>query len=313
MDGIKIAKRPLPVIGLILLILGGTPAWAGGGGGSVMQFLTMDVGGRPLGMGGAFTGICDDINSLFYNPAGLAGMEEAQATLFHRRWLADTSYSYLGIAGPAGKLGGIGASVRYLGGEPMAAYNEYGQRRGSVSASDQAYAISWGRPFEKRLLGGVTLKIAREMLDIETATAVALDLGFVYEVTEEMRVGFLVSNVGPGVKFIGETGSLSKLLRLGLSYRMMNGKLLAVAESTKQLDDDPEFKLGAEYWIVEQVAVRSGFSYEAGSSAVAGFDGLSGGLGVKQGMLRLDYAISTWGELGLAHVISLTFTGVPGS
>ena len=28
-------------------------------------------GARPMGMGGAFTGVSDDENALFYNPAGL--------------------------------------------------------------------------------------------------------------------------------------------------------------------------------------------------------------------------------------------------
>jgi hypothetical protein len=301
----------LLLITLLLLPLPG--ALAGGGGGSVMQFLTMDVGGRPLGMAGSFTGVCDDVNSLFYNPAGLASMEQAQATLFHRRWLADTSYSYLGIAGPAGKWGGFGASVRYLGGEPMAAYNEYGQRRGSVNASDQAYTISWARKLEKKFHGGLSVKIAREMLDIETATSVAVDLGAVYQVSSQFRFGLMVANIGPGVTYIKEKGSLTKVLRLGCSYRLLQNRLLSVLEATKQMDDDLELKVGGEYWVIEQCAVRTGYSFEAGSSEVTGFDGLTAGLGFKQGMLRLDYAISTWGDLGLAHVLSLTFTGVPGS
>lgn len=36
--------------------------------------LDQTCGARPLGMGGAFIGISDDLNSLFYNPAGLAGV-----------------------------------------------------------------------------------------------------------------------------------------------------------------------------------------------------------------------------------------------
>ena len=32
----------------------------------------VNLGGRPLGMGNAFVGLADDVNSLLYNPGGLA-------------------------------------------------------------------------------------------------------------------------------------------------------------------------------------------------------------------------------------------------
>ena len=38
------------------------------------EFMAIGVGGRPLGMGGAFTGIANDVTSGYYNPAGLANV-----------------------------------------------------------------------------------------------------------------------------------------------------------------------------------------------------------------------------------------------
>ena len=35
--------------------------------------LKSGLGARPLGMGGAFTAVSDDINAIYYNPAGLSG------------------------------------------------------------------------------------------------------------------------------------------------------------------------------------------------------------------------------------------------
>ncbi|MGQ9707961.1 MAG: hypothetical protein ACUVUR_03690, partial [bacterium] len=35
-------------------------------------FMKLGVGARPVAMGQAFTGVADDANALFYNPAGLA-------------------------------------------------------------------------------------------------------------------------------------------------------------------------------------------------------------------------------------------------
>ena len=38
-------------------------------GTAAAAFLKIDAGSRPMGMWGAFTGLADDINTLFWNPA----------------------------------------------------------------------------------------------------------------------------------------------------------------------------------------------------------------------------------------------------
>lgn len=38
------------------------------------------VGARPLAMGGAFIGVADDINAVYWNPAGLVQLEQAEIT-----------------------------------------------------------------------------------------------------------------------------------------------------------------------------------------------------------------------------------------
>lgn len=44
---------------------------------------------RPVGMGGAFTAVSDDINALFYNPAGLNKVKENEIILFNPQFSAD--------------------------------------------------------------------------------------------------------------------------------------------------------------------------------------------------------------------------------
>lgn len=46
---------------------------------------------RPVGMGGAFTAVSDDINALFYNPAGLNKVKENKIILFNPQFSADTN------------------------------------------------------------------------------------------------------------------------------------------------------------------------------------------------------------------------------
>lgn len=55
---------------LLILIAVVYPLWAGTLYGDELPYIYKGV--RPLGMGGAFTALSDDVNALFYNPAGLA-------------------------------------------------------------------------------------------------------------------------------------------------------------------------------------------------------------------------------------------------
>ena len=38
-------------------------------------FLKLGMGARPVGLGGAFTAISNDVNAIAYNPAGIAQLE----------------------------------------------------------------------------------------------------------------------------------------------------------------------------------------------------------------------------------------------
>ena len=40
--------------------------------------MDLQIGARPLGMGGAFVAIADDINAVYWNPAGLTQLTSAQ-------------------------------------------------------------------------------------------------------------------------------------------------------------------------------------------------------------------------------------------
>ncbi len=61
-------------------------------------FLDIGFGARPMGMGGAFTGLSDDANAIFWNPAGLARLQNSQLTFMHTRQFGLIPYTLLGYA-----------------------------------------------------------------------------------------------------------------------------------------------------------------------------------------------------------------------
>ena len=72
-------------------------------------------GARPIGLGGAYVAIADDINSLFYNPAGLGRLYRTEITgVYDQQSVGlgvNLNYGYIGAIQPAGDLGIFGASV----------------------------------------------------------------------------------------------------------------------------------------------------------------------------------------------------------
>ncbi|GBU22564.1 hypothetical protein R80B4_02474 [Fibrobacteres bacterium R8-0-B4] len=73
-------------------------------GQSAVVTLGFPVGARPTAMGEAFTGLANDANAIFYNPAGLG---QSPLTISWKTYMADSAFTAGGARGsPAFRAGG---------------------------------------------------------------------------------------------------------------------------------------------------------------------------------------------------------------
>src|SRR5918999_298851 len=80
------------------------------------EFLLFGAGARGTALGGAFQSIATDVSALYYNPAGLALMPRSAAMIGTYDYVAETRYSWGGVAFPfSGGSRSVGIQVGTFG------------------------------------------------------------------------------------------------------------------------------------------------------------------------------------------------------
>src|ERR1035437_1421283 len=101
---------------LSAIIILSVPAMLFGGseGTSSADFLKIGAGARPSAMGEAFTGVADDSNATFWNPAGITAVEKISVTYMYLLWYQSQTYHYFSYVMPLDAVTNFGISANAL-------------------------------------------------------------------------------------------------------------------------------------------------------------------------------------------------------
>jgi hypothetical protein len=267
---------------LILLLLAATA-----GAQESASVLKLGVGGRALGLGGAYTAIADDVSAVSWNPAGLSNLSKRELGAMHGELPAGARYDFFGFAQPL-RYGTLGFGALHLAQGSVTGRDDAGRLTGDYSASDTALSLSYGA----RIRGvglGVTAKHVRTSVADRSQSAVGFDAGASYGLGQT-RLGFAAQNLGNATLPMSLTGGAAYVLPVGLTVAADLRYRPRLGES--------EFAFGTEYAILPQLSLRGGY----GTSKMGG---INTGFGLKVHGYSLDYSITPFGELGTAQRISL--------
>jgi len=269
------------------------------------QFLKIGIGARPIAMGGTYAGIADDINTIYWNPAGLGQISDHELLAQHIVWFQSVNYDYLAYAQPVGKIGTFGLAVNYL------YMNDIEKRtgdtenpEGTFGATDGAFTIAYGKKLGDNFSLGLNLKYIRQTIDIEKANGAAVDLAGLFKVANKLQVGMVVQNLGPKIKFISEGDPLPLNIKLGVGYKLFKDRLTLGLDANYPIDNKPNANLGIEYCFKFG---NFSFPLRAGYKTLNDFktiDGLGTGLGIGWKKFSLDFAWVPYGDLGNTFRIS---------
>ncbi|MFH1259994.1 MAG: hypothetical protein ABII74_09365 [Elusimicrobiota bacterium] len=202
------------------------------------SFESLDLGGKAAGMAQAFTAISDDVTAIYYNPAGMTQLQQAQFLTDYSRLffgLADQSdlgYSFFGYIHPLqrrqGKLG-----VGWLNFDTAGLYSE------------NTFLLSYAQEIRPLFSAGLNLKLLEKKFssipDMQNAidqsenltgeldplfknrrskSAVTVDAGFLYQALSRYNWGLSVGNLTrPDVSLQGGSEKQPINYKLGVAFR----------------------------------------------------------------------------------------------
>lgn len=252
---------------------------------AVAAFDNHPAGGRSAAISNASVSLTD-LWSSFNNQAGLAYITSPAGGISYesRFQLQEMSYKSVAFAYPL-KSGTIALSS-----------SQYGFKLWSESKVGLAYARRFGRYFS----GGIQLDYfyLNKEDPYGNKSILTFEIGILSKISNKITVGFQLSN--PLNSSISDYSDerLPACLRLGASYTISESFTL-MAETEKQIHNDPSFKCGVEYTINKFVCFRTGVNTSLSS--------FSFGTGIRYAHFQFDLSSSYHQVLGFSPQASVTY------
>jgi hypothetical protein len=233
---------------------------AGSTGTSGAAFLELGVGSRPLGMGEAFTAAVGDINSIYYNPAGLGTMKYPEISVMHQDLILDSRFENFSLAWPLWK-GFLGVSNSLFWVPSFERVDINGDNQGQIQFYNTATTVAYGQS-----LGfvevGASFKHIYEKIGPLTVNAAAFDVGILKRLymyspfdapIRNLSLGLSLQNMGTKAK----NDPLPRTLRVGSSYYLTKwfGLNIDISEYFIDSSDLYDFTYGFD----ESLRVMTGF------------------------------------------------------
>jgi len=278
---------------------------SGNSGTAAYPFLKIPVGARVTAMAENFVAAADDVNAIFYNPAGIAKINNIEVSAEHILWLETISKSNLGFVYPHSVIGPVGAGINYVSVPYEKRTQESDESYQKSSVYSAVINLVWARQLKDNLIAGCGLKYITENLDIQSTSGLALDIGGIYRLSEKYTIGLAIQNLG--TQFVSQNADpLPALIRAGAATSLLNNKLLLASDLNYGLvDESISIGIGGQYSLGKYFQPRLGYKIMLNNTNLGAISGLRAGFGVNYKKISFDYAISPWSDLGLVHQVTL--------
>ncbi len=296
------------------------------------QFLKIGVGARNAALGESGIASMDDINSVFWNPAAISGIQGTQATFDYTNWFADLNITSAAIGYNFEQFGTF--AVFYSGlnyGQIQealvtSASGKVDTRTGNIfTGSDLEIGLTYSKEFTDKLSIGVGAKYLREDLFIYSSSLFAFDVGTYYKTGwHGIRLAMSAQNLGTPARWLNtgvesqQSYDLPIIFRIGWAIDLLGGedlflggdptqhKITFCMDGVHTNDYGERILMGMEYTAFNLITFRGGYrmNYTEGN--------ISLGVGIKYSTgpvdLRVDYAYVKYDFLQSPHRFTITMS-----
>ncbi|MCC7430645.1 PorV/PorQ family protein [bacterium] len=295
------------------------------------EFYANGVGARPLGLGGAFVSFEGDLNSVFWNPAGISAINSFGISLMHsEQFGGELMFDHFSVLQPVSDFT-LGFSyirsnvdeifdTRKAGSFTETNLDSLDKSKITEFAdTDQLFSFAFGRKWNDKLSFGANFKIIHRSVAEFSAKGFGIDVGGIYKVRENWRVGANLQNATTTVVSWNKGNSkefIRPLLKLGTSYdyKLKRNRFTFALDTDNRLENrdysaqfnvsafSTDFRFGLEYAFAEAFFLRFGYDDVERMNFGAGFKIAK--------YFTIDYAVTEGGQsavFGRSHRISLNF------
>jgi hypothetical protein len=337
-------KNILKILLAFILLLA-VDAFAGSGkrtGTGGAAELLIPVGPRGIAMAEANIATSKGIEALYWNPAGVALMQNNADVIFsHMSYIADIGVEYGAVAANFEGFGVLSFSIKSLGvGDILVTTTANPDGTGDTFSPTFIVAgLSYSRQLTETISVGLTGNFISERMADVSASGFAFDVGVMYNNLADIHglsLGVVIKNLGPEMKYDGgglfHEGQIDDVNRpptfykvdaapfelpsnfqLGLGYAPvldeMNFLQFSGIYQNNNFSGD-EYKLGGEYGYTDLFFVRAGYQFAPQLDSDAYLYGFTAGVGINYEIenfgLKVDYAFRDVEFFDANHVIALT-------
>jgi hypothetical protein len=169
------------------------------------EFMNIGVDAAALGMSNAVTASTSDVNSGYWNPAGLLRIEDSEASLMHASYFANIAqYDYAAYAKKIDNYSAWGISLIRFGVDDILNTTQLIDSQGNIdynrislfSTADYAFTFSYARKSQlKEISYGVNAKVIRRIIgEFANSWGFGIDAGIQYQ-KDDWQFGVMVRDI----------------------------------------------------------------------------------------------------------------------
>ncbi|WP_298236963.1 PorV/PorQ family protein [uncultured Algibacter sp.] len=170
------------------------------------EFMNIGVDAAALGMSSAVTSHTADVNSGYWNPAGLLKIEDNQLALMHSSYFANiANYDYAAFAMPLDDRSAVGVSLIRFAVDDILNTTQLIDEQGNInydrislfSTADYGLTFSYARSLPIDGLNyGVNAKVIRRIIgDFASSWGFGLDVGVQFETNNDWKFGLMARDI----------------------------------------------------------------------------------------------------------------------